>query len=147
MSWMKITYSALTYLTTSLLPPESLVFSREGNLCIFILIRNPTNNIVLFLGFRIYWIYQLHSKNNFHTNKQTDISRRMHHAKSCRGDKILSPQHVAWIQDDLNSCDMSQWQRCVAMVSTGEMSPRHVPAICRLVCRNLKNSRATPSNF
>ena len=45
----------------------------------------------------------------------------MHHAKSCRGDKILAPQHVAWIQDDLNSCDMSRWQK-------------YVPATCRMVC-------------
>ena len=62
-----------------------------------------------------------------HTRRQItgtcgrDKSRRMHNAKSCRGDKILSPQHVAWIQDDLNSCDMLRWQK-------------YVPATCRLAC-------------
>ena len=75
-----------------------------------------------------------------HTRRQIagtccrDKSRRMHHAKSCRGDKILFPQHVAWIQDDLNSCDMLRWQKYVSrlvtweIISTGEMSPRFVGA-------------------
>ena len=64
---------------------------------------------------------------------------------NCRRDRILSLRSVARIQTGLNSCDLSQRPNKRKALSQqqcrrGDLSPRRVAAICRIVCLGLKRS-------